>query len=247
MQLKPGYLPSEVARRLKAAREIDPHLPPGESLKRTLAMDQVMAKAREDYPHLFKREPMKININNLRVAFPAFFEAQAIEGGEPKFGGKFVIPPDHPAVKQLEDGMLAVAREKWTTKADAIYAKLVKTGKPKNIEVCFVREPYCNGDGDAYAGFEDSFYLSANSAVRPLIIDRDKTPLVAADGRPYAGCYVNVQVELWAQDNKWGKGIRAQLKGVQFYKDGDAFSGGAPASADDFADLGDGSDAEDLV
>lgn len=247
MTLKPGYLPPEVARQLKAAREIEPHLPPGDSLKRTLAMDQVMARAREDYPHLFRTDPMKMNVNNVRLAFPSLFEASAIEGGEPKYNGKFVVPEDHPQVKAIEAAMLSVAKEKWGAKADAIYGKLVKTGKPKTIEVAFVKEPYANGDGEPYAGFEDAFYLSASSSTRPLLIDRDKSPLVAADGRPYAGCYVNVQVEFWAQDNKWGKGIRAQLKGVQFVRDGDAFSGGAPASADDFDDLADGSDAGDLV
>jgi hypothetical protein len=44
-------------------------------------------------------------------------------------------------------------------------------------------------------------------------------------------------VELWAQDNSWGKRINATLKGVQFYQDGEAFAGGVSASADDFEDL----------
>ena len=34
--------------------------------------------------------------------------------------------------------------------------------------------------------------------------------------------------------------MRCGLKGIQFHSDGDAFQGGAPASADEFEDLTDG-------
>jgi hypothetical protein len=51
---------------------------------------------------------------------------------------------------------------------------------------------------------------------------------------------VNTNVTLWTQDNKFGKAIRANLRIVQFVKDGKAFSGSAPANADDeFEALGD--------
>lgn len=247
MTLKPGYVPPDVARALQAARLVEPDKPPGESLKRTRAIDLVYAKAREDYPNLFKREPMKLNLTNLRIAFPSLFEATSIDGGKATYNAKFPVDPSDPQVKVLDAAMRAVAVEKWKEKGDTIFDRMTKTGKPKTLEVAFAHQPYVNASGDVYAGFEDMFTLSANSAARPLIIDRDRTTLVAADGRPYGGCYVNVQIELWAQDNKWGKGIRAQLKGVQFVKDGDAFSGGAPASADDFEDLGEGADAGGLA
>lgn len=189
---------------------------------------------------------MKIMLPGLRMAFPSIFEASSIEGGTPKFNLKLVVPPSNTAlVKQLDDAMMTVAKEKWGAKAESVFAALVKTGKKP--EVCFVREGYKNRDGEVYSGFEDQFYFTASSDTRPLIIDRDKSPLIAADGRPYAGCYVNTSVEIWAQDNKWGRAIRAQLKGVQFVKDGDAFSGGAPASPDEFDDLAEGAMAEDLA
>jgi hypothetical protein len=70
-------------------------------------------------------------------------------------------------------------------------------------------------------------------------VDKDRSPLVSADGRPYSGCYVNAQVEVWAQDHKsFGKRINAQLLGVQFVEDGDSFQAGAPpANPEDFGDL----------
>jgi hypothetical protein len=64
----------------------------------------------------------------------------------------------------------------------------------------------------------------------------------------YSGCFVNAQIDIWAQDNGFGKRINCTLAGVQFAADGDAFGGGRPASADDFDDLGDlgGADADDF-
>jgi hypothetical protein len=81
-------------------------------------------------------------------------------------------------------------------------------------------------------------YVSAASKTRPLVLDSNKTPLTDEDGKPYGGCYVNASIEIWAQDNQFGKRINAQLRGIQFVKDGDAFGGGgSPASADEFEEL----------
>jgi len=76
------------------------------------------------------------------------------------------------------------------------------------------------------------------------VIDGDKTILKEESGRPYSGCYVNANIEVWAQDNSFGKRINAQLKGVQFYRDGDAFSGSAPSSPDEFDDVGNTGETE---
>jgi len=190
---------------------------------------------------------VKVQVKNVRTAFLNIFEPTTFEGeGAAKFNGKFIVDPANKAlVQQLDDAMLAVAREKWGAKAESVFANLVKTGKKP--EVGFVKEPYKNRDGDAYDGFDGMFYIAASSETRPLVIDADKSPLVQADGKPYSGCYVNVQIEFWAQDNKWGRAVRATLKGVQFFRDGDAFSGGAPASADEFDDVSSGADAGGLA
>jgi hypothetical protein len=81
-------------------------------------------------------------------------------------------------------------------------------------------------------------YVSARNKARPVVIDKDKSPLTQADGKPYAGCYVNVSLDVWAQSNQYGKRINAKLLAVQFDKDGDAFSGGEGYSDDDFGDEG---------
>jgi hypothetical protein len=53
---------------------------------------------------------------------------------------------------------------------------------------------------------------------------------------PYAGCYVNATIVVWAQDNEHGKRINAQVKAVQFFKDGEAFGAAAVNPDDEFTD-----------
>lgn len=184
---------------------------------------------------------MKIHLNNVRGAFlNALFEAQTVGGeGEPAYGGTWLLEPDHPAIAELEDAFEKVAKEKWGAKAPAVLKELR------------AKDRLALHDGDTksdYDGFPGNMFVTTRSKVRPTVIDRDRSPLTAADGRPYSGCYCNVIIELWAQDNQYGKRINAQLKGVQFLRDGDAFGGGTPpADADEFADLSDGSDAGDLA
>jgi hypothetical protein len=91
--------------------------------------------------------------------------------------------------------------------------------------------------------------ISAGNPKRPTVVDRAKNPTTESDGIVYAGCYVNVILDVWAQDNEWGKRINAKLLGVQFFKDGDSFGSGATVSEDDFDDLSaeDEDDASDFT
>lgn len=182
---------------------------------------------------------MKIKLQNVRLAFPQLFEAKTVNGeGEPAFSASFLLTPDHPSIPELRKAFEAVGKEKWGAKWPNV---------KKEIEA---KDRLALHDGDTkadYAGFEGNWYVSTRNKTRPLVIDRDKSPLTAADGRPYAGCYVHASIELWCQDNNYGKRINASLRGVQFYQDGDAFAGGGAASEDEFDDIGEGATAEDLV
>lgn len=182
---------------------------------------------------------MKVKLNNVRLAFPQLFEAKTVNGeGEPAFSASFLMDPKHPAIAELKAAFEKVGSEKWGAKWPTV---------KKEIEA---KDRLALHDGDTkadYSGFEGNFFVSARNKTRPLVIDRDKSPLTAADGRPYAGCYVHASIELWCQDNAYGKRINASLRGVQFYKDGDAFAGGGAASDDEFDDIEDGATADDLV
>lgn len=183
---------------------------------------------------------MKVKLNNVRLAFPQLFTPKAFgeDGSDPAYGCSLILPKNHPAVKLINEAIEFVAKEKWEKEADKILKLLRSSDK------------VCLHDGDLkpdYAGFPDNFFVAARNKARPLIIGQDKSPLTAEDGKPYAGCYVNSTVDVWAQQNKFGKRVNATLSGVQFLKDGDAFTGAPPATPDDFDDLSEGASASDEI
>ncbi len=101
-------------------------------------------------------------------------------------------------------------------------------------------------DGDDKAkfdGFAGNYFIAASNDSRPTAVNRDKTPLTAADGVIYSGCYVNAKVDMWPQDNSWGERLNTDFLGIQFVKDGDSFTAGsAPANPEEFPDLDAGGD-----
>lgn len=182
---------------------------------------------------------MKLKLTNVRAAFMKIWEPEFVNGGDKAtFGCSFLIDPSDPQIKTIKEALATVAKEKWGAKAGAVYKEMEAGGK-----LCLH-----NGDSKAsYDGFEGMLFISSSSKTRPLALNRDKSPLAESDGVLYSGCYVNVSLELWAQDNQWGKRINAQLGGVQFYKEGYAFAGGGSAAdEDDFDEISEGADADDL-
>lgn len=183
---------------------------------------------------------MKVKLTNVRLAFPELFEATQVNGqGDFKFRATFLIDKKRKdLIDAIEQAIKKVATDKWGAKAESVL---------KSIRGNSMRFNFRDGDEKAeYDGYADHMYIGASNKARPLVIDRDRSPLTAQDGRPYSGCYVNATITLFAYDNQ-GKGISAFLGGVQFYRDGDAFAGGGVASEDDFDDLSVGEEEESLI
>lgn len=192
----------------------------------------------------------KLMINNVRGAFLTLGEPEQYQNAGPfRWSATGLIPYDSPVLEQIRDAMKQMAKEKWEKKWQGIYEACISDPK-----AC------CLVDGKRkpdYDGYQGHFALTAHryqDKGRPLVLDTDRTPIYRADnslydgkaGRVYSGGFVNIQIELWAQDNKTGKGLRATLLGVQRVKDGDAFGGGAAPNADDFGEISEGADADDL-
>lgn len=178
-----------------------------------------------------------IKLNDVRVFFPAFFDPQEYKG-KLNYRGKFAIVPGSANDKAIWAAIQETAAEKWG-----------KKGPAKVDEFKFVKQqfPYIDGNKVDFDGAEGTWILTATKKAdtgRPLVISRGRSPVQSGDDEaPYSGCYVNVSVEIWAQDGE-NSGIRCQLRGVQFNRNGEAFGGGSKASVDEFDDLGDGADAD---
>lgn len=180
---------------------------------------------------------MKIKLTNVRIAFcQNLFTAGTMAGAadsKPAFSSTFLIPKDDPQLAKIKEAIKLVAKEKWQDKADTMLKSLSAEGK------------LCLKDGETksqYQGFEGCMFIPTRSYVAPKVFDKDKSELSEKSGKVYAGCYVNASVDIWAQQNAYGKRVNATLKGVQFVKDGDAFAASAPASEADFDDLSEGVD-----
>lgn len=161
----------------------------------------------------------KIKLHNVRLSFPSLFRKAVFSGEETKFEATFLLDKEEHADKISE----------IEAEIDRMLRDNLKGAKLKEDKICLK-----DGDDIDYDGYAGKMSIKASNNKRPKIIDRDKSQLTEDDNRLYAGCYVNAVIELWAQNNQWGKRINANLLGVQFYKDGEPFSDGAVASDDDF-------------
>ena len=180
---------------------------------------------------------MSIRLKNVRISFPALATPEAFGDGEPAYQAKFIIEPKSENAKILEEAIHAAAKDAWKDKADSVLKLLTEDKK-----VCYVKAPYrSKKSGEVYNGFEGNYSLSSrNAKSRPTVVDRfgrEVTDTASIKSLVYSGCYVHATLDIWAQDNKWGRRINCTLTGVMFAKDGEAFGGSAPATANDFADL----------
>ena len=171
----------------------------------------------------------KIKLNNVRLSFPSIFRKATFEGAETKYEATFLIDKESQAdkIKELKSEISKRIKED------------LKGAKLSAERICLK-----DGDDFDYTGYAGCMSFKASSTKRPLVIDRDKSPLTEDDNRIYAGCYVNAMVELWVQNNGYGKRINANLLGVQFFKDGEPFADGESGSVDDFDMFEDDGDDE---
>lgn len=173
---------------------------------------------------------MNIKLTNVRLSFPALFKPRAFdETQEPKFSATLLLD------KKTQDSQIEMIK-----KAIASVAAENKAKVP--AKVC-LRDGSEKSDTDGYG--PGVMFISSNSAKKVPVVDRDLTPLGEEDGKPYAGCYVNVTLRLWYQDNKWGKRVNAQLRAVQFVKDGEQFGDKADDPTEVFSEVTE--DSEDLL
>jgi len=163
-----------------------------------------------------------------------------------------LIPYKSPLLAVVNKAIEEVAQNRWEKKWEMVLENL--RGDPKAF--CFQ-----DGKKKDYDGYPGHWALTAHrkeSKGRPLVIDSDKSPIYdpltnqvykGKAGRVYSGCYINLQVELFAWDNKTNgsKGIGATLLVIQRVRDGDAFSGGVTPNTEAFDEITEGADADDLT
>ena len=169
-----------------------------------------------------------IKLENVRLSFPRVFTPEAFqEGQDKKFQATFLLDKSdasHAAkIKEIKQAAKKLMVEAYGSDF-----------KPAGLKgVCFGDgDNQTNAEGEVLDGYEGAFFVRSSNTTRPAVANRRGEPVAEGDPQtPYAGAFVNGTVTLWAQDNKFGKRINCNLRGVQFVKDGEAF-GQAPVSVE---------------
>jgi hypothetical protein len=167
-------------------------------------------------------DPNVIKLTNVRLSYPNLFVAKAIEEGkELKYSASFLLN------KKEHAGLIAEIEKMTERVALDEFKKKVKLNRVP------LRDGNEKEDKDGYG--DEVMFLNAGNTKRPVVVDRDLTPLTADDPKPYAGCYVNATIRLFAFDHpKGGKGVSSSLRAVQFVKDGESFGAGPVDAEQEF-------------
>ena len=167
-----------------------------------------------------KTENPKVMLKNVRLSYPALFTTGTYKGTPTnKYEGTFLLD-----------------KEKHKTTIATIQQLINQAIKNELKGAKLGADKICLRDGDETDkdGYEGCMFVKATNFDRPLLLDNDKEELTEDNGRFYSGAYVNAQIDLRVQNNKWGKRVNAKLLAVQFYKKGEPLSGGTRADVEDF-------------
>lgn len=193
-----------------------------------------------------------ITLRNCRASFLTLAEPERYQNkpeNEPRWSATLLLPYDDPQIKLLDELIQRVGAVKFEKKWAKAWENIGSDPK-----ACFK----VDGKKKDYSGYEGHWALTAHRKLKegpPLVMDSDKSPIyekvsralyAGKAGRIYSGCYIDAQIEVWAQMNAHGNAMRATLLAVQRRKDGDAFAGGSEPDTDAFEEITEGADADDL-
>lgn len=176
----------------------------------------------------------EVMLTKVRLSFPTLVEPKAVQPGQAeKYSADFIMGKDHVGLKEFNAVVLSMVNDKWKDNAQTILNMIQGDRKLR-----------CFGEGNdrvnkktfqPYDGYADKVYISAKSDNQPQMVKTNGTPvdknntMEAMDvaRKLYGGCYVNVALRPWLQDNQHGRAVRCELIAVQFLEDGEAFGEGA--------------------
>lgn len=185
-----------------------------------------------------------------KLVTPAPFDV----GQVPRHEATFILDPaDIKGMEGIKATLKAAAdigKQRWgvvpyrVKQLAAVFIPGAKAPDPKKdkedgIETCFY-----DGDtkADKYEGYAGMFIVPTHNTERPKVTNKKATLVEFGDDEfPMDGNYVRGSFTLWTQDNKYGKRIGGNLRGVQYWKYGEPFSG-RMIPDDEFAPLPDEDD-----
>jgi Protein of unknown function (DUF2815) len=129
-------------------------------------------------------------------------------------------------------GMVPLALKKLAAQFVPGQAEPDPKSKDDGIKLAFY-----SGDIKEYDGYAGMLAVPAHeyeTRPKPAIANRKGVSVSPGEEQyPYSGCEGIMSVTLWGQDNKQGKRVGINLRGVQFVTDGEPFAGGGEHSAEE--------------
>ena len=163
-----------------------------------------------------------------RWSYANVWEPKSINGGTPKYSVSLIIPKsDTATVGKIKDAIKA-AYEEGQSKLK---------GNSKSVPaLSAIKTPLRDGDAERPddEAYKDSYFINANSATAPGIVDVDRQPILERS-EVYSGVYGRASINLYAFNSNGNKGIACGLNNLQKISDGVPL-GGKTRAEDDFAD-----------
>ena len=189
-------------------------------ISRTIEEETTMAK--------FHNPTKVITGVETRWNYANVWEPKSINGGTPKYSVSLIIPKsDTATVGKIKDAIKA-AYEEGQSKLK---------GNSKSVPaLSALKTPLRDGDAERPddEAYKDSYFINANSATAPGIVDADRQPILERS-EVYSGVYGRASINLYAFNSNGNKGIACGLNNLQKISDGEPL-GGKTRAEDDFAD-----------
>ncbi|WP_423739299.1 DUF2815 family protein [Clostridium tyrobutyricum] len=155
-----------------------------------------------------------------RFSYANVWEPKSINGGDAKYSVSFIIPKsDKATIKKIKAAIEEAKKEGTSKLGGKIPANLKTPLRDGNTD---------KPDDEAYA---DSYFINANSNIKPGIVDKNVQPILD-QSEFYSGCYGRASVLFYAYNANGNKGIACGLQNLQKLKDGEPLGGRSKAEED---------------
>ena len=184
-------------------------------------------------------------LKNVRISFPHLYKPHAFNGeGEAKYSAAFLIPKGSDAEKQIREEIKKQSLATFGDKAKAVLDRQNATNRKLLKDGDDPVEGFTSS-GDAKNGYAGHWFIKGSSKTAPKVVGRNRQPLTEDSGLPYAGCFVNIQIDIWGQKNQFGSFLNCKLLAVQYWAEGERLGGDSGANIDAFdSDDSDGWDTD---
>lgn len=178
-----------------------------------------------------------LHLSNVRASYLYCFEPfkgkPTPQNPKPKdvYTCHFLLPPDHPDLRKVAETIEAVgAAHRW--RGDIPWTVIKESLKAQD-KLCLHKGDVSKAGKPEYAGL---YYVSGNNYNRFTVVDGARNPMSSTDPMaPRSGDYINAIIDIYPQDNDFGRRINATITGIQMVRRSDAFGGGAaPAAPEEF-------------